>query len=380
LGVDLFHALFFNTSESEFNMSTLMQASHQWATRPAEERFTSLLEMRAKLEVERLISAAKVVSSKKLRAVPAPDNQGLLIEGPNGHAFAPTNWAFGQASNLIGAPARYLRELPAPLAADCINWGLQVEREALDVGVLLSQNGDSIIKAVTGPNYGRVWDADVVGALVERFGDGVSGQWKVPGEFGRSVPVTRENTTLYSGDRDMFVFLCDEENRIELPNRRDGKTGELARGFFISNSQVGGGVLRVKTFLFDYVCSNRIVWGALELDEIRIRHTASAPDKFVDQVTPALLNYSRSSAANVTGALRDAQAAKLEKASEFLAKRFGPRIGEKINAAHVADEGRPVETVWDAVTAVTAYAREIPWTNERVELEEKAGDLLELVS
>ena len=49
-------------------MSTLMQASHQWATRPAEERFTSLLEMRAKLEVERLISAAKVVSSKKLRA------------------------------------------------------------------------------------------------------------------------------------------------------------------------------------------------------------------------------------------------------------------------------------------------------------------------
>lgn len=360
-------------------MSTLMQASHQWATRPAEERFTSLLEMRAKLEVERLISAAKVVSSKKLRAVPAPDNQGLLIEGPSGHAFAPTNWAFGQASNLIGAPARYLRELPAPLAADCINWGLQVEREALDVGVLLSQNGDSIIKAVTGPNYGRVWDADVVGALVERFGDGVSGQWKVPGEFGRSVPVTRENTTLYSGDRDMFVFLCDEENRIELPNRRDGKTGELARGFFISNSQVGGGVLRVKTFLFDYVCSNRIVWGALELDEIRIRHTASAPDKFVDQVTPALLNYSRSSAANVTGALRDAQAAKLEKASEFLAKRFGPRIGEKINAAHVADEGRPVETVWDAVTAVTAYAREIPWTAERVELEEKAGDLLELV-
>jgi len=361
-------------------MSTLMQASHQWATRPAEERFISLLEMQAKLTADRAISRARVVSSKSLRVVPAADNQGLLIEGPSGHQFAPSNWAFGQAANLVGAPARYLRELPSPLAADCLNFGLQVERDALDVGVLLSQNEESIIRAMTGPNYGRIWDVDVVNALVNQFGDGVTGQWKVPGEFGRHVPVTRENTTLYSGDRDMFVFLCDEENRIELPNRRDGKTGQLARGFFISNSQVGAGTLTVKTFLFDYVCSNRIVWGALELDEIKIRHTASAPDKFVDQVAPALINYSRSSAADVSGALRAAQNSKIDKVNDFLAKRFGPRVAEKINAAHVEDEGRPVETIWDAVTAATAYAREIPWQADRVEFETKAGEILDMVA
>ena len=362
-------------------MSTLMQASHQWATRPAEERFISLLEMQAKLTADRAISRARVVSSKSLRVVPAADNQGLLIEGPSGHQFAPSNWAFGQAANLVGAPARYLRELPSPLAADCLNYGLQVERDALDVGVLISgENGARTIRAMTGPNYGRIWDVDVVNALVNQFGDGVTGQWKVPGEFGRHVPVTRENTTLYSGDRDMFVFLCDEENRIELPNRRDAKTGELARGFFISNSQVGAGTLTVKTFLFDYVCANRIVWGALELDEIKIRHTASAPDKFVDQVAPALLNYSRSSAADVSGALRAAQNSKIDKVNDFLAKRFGPRVADKINAAHVADEGRPIETIWDVVTAATAYAREIPWQADRVEFETKAGEILDMVA
>jgi hypothetical protein len=236
------------------------------------------------------------------------------------------------------------------------------------------------LRAMTGPKYGRVWNADIVRALVDRFGDGRTGQWRVPGEFGRDVAITKDNTTLFAGDRDAFVFLADEQNRIELPNRRDGQTGALARGFFVQNSEVGAATLRVKTFLFDYVCANRIVWGALELDEIKIRHTAGAPDKFLEQVQPALANYANSSAANVEGALRDAQAAKLDKVDQFLAGRFGPKVAQRIQAAHLADEGRPIETIWDAVTGATAYARDIPWTADRVELEEKAGELLDLVA
>jgi hypothetical protein len=77
--------------------------------------------------------------------------------------------------------------------------------------------------------------------------------------------------------------------------------------------------------------------------------------------------------------LRDAQAAKLDKVDQFLANRFGPKIAQRIQAAHLADEGRPIESVWDAVTGATAYAREIPWTSDRVDLEEKAGALLDLV-
>ena len=150
-----------------------------------------------------------------------------------------------------------------------------VERDAMDVGVLLTKNGESTLRAMTGPRYGRIWNGDVVDALRDRFGDGVTGDFRVPGIFGRELDqVTGENTTLFAGDRDMFVFLADEKNRIELPGRRDGQSGQLARGFFVSNSEVGAGTLRLKTFLFDYVCANRIVWGAHELEEIAIRHTA----------------------------------------------------------------------------------------------------------
>lgn len=359
-------------------MAELFQAHKQWASRPAEERFLSLTEMQATLEAQRAISRAAVVSSRRLRAVPT-SAEGLVIEGPGGHGYTPTHWAFGQAAALVGAPASYLRSLPAPVAADCLNFGFQVERDAQDVGVLLSRDGEPTLRAATGPRYGRIWNSQVVDALIDRFGDGVTGQFRVPGVWGRAVEVDKQNTTLYAGDRDMFVFLADEVNRIELPNRRNGKTGALARGFFVSNSEVGAATLRVKTFLFDEVCANRIVWGAHELEEIAIRHTASAPDRFLEEVTPALLAYSQSSAANVSNVLRGAQASKLDKVEAFLANRFGPRVAQRIQAAHVADEGRPIETVWDAVTGATAYARSIPWQADRVDLETQAGKLLDLV-
>jgi len=361
-------------------MAELMQASRQWASRPPEERFVSLLEMESKLKELRLNSRASVFSSRDLSAVPTDDNQGILIEGPNGNHATPTNWSFSQLSNLSGAPAAYLRTLPAPLVADCLNYGLKVERDATDTGVLLTRRSGDVVelRAATGPRYGRIWNVDVVRALIERFGDGVSGSFRVPGEFGQALSsVTSDNTTLFAGDRDMFVFLADEQNRITVPDRRDGKSGELARGFFVTNSETGAGALKIKTFLFDYVCKNRIVWGAQELEEISIRHTASAPDRFLEEAAPALLAFSKSSAANVSNVIASAQSTKLDKVNAFLSGRFGPRIAERIAVVHQGEEGRPIETVWDAVTGATAYARSIPWTAERVQFEALAGELLE---
>jgi hypothetical protein len=42
------------------------------------------------------------------------------------------------------------------------------------------------------------------------------------------------------------------------------------------------------------------------------------------------------------------------------------------------EEGRPIETLWDATTGATAYAKSIPWQSERVDFESLAGDILEL--
>lgn len=361
-------------------MSTLMKASNQWATRPDDERFVSLYDMRDHFDAMTDRSREVVVSSRQISAQPVDgDVNGLEIVGPGGTGYGATHWAFGQLSNLAEAPAGYLRTIPAPIAADCINYGLKFKRNIEDVGILLYQNGDRVLRAATGPRYGRIWNRDILATLTKFVGDGVTGKWKVPGEFGKAVKVTKENTTLYAGDRDMFVFLADEQNRIEMPNRRDGKAGSLARGFFLWNSEVGSSTFGLGTFLFDYVCCNRIVWGAEGYTEIRIRHTAGAPDRWLEEVRPALTAYANSSAKSTTDQIVKAQLAtlKADDVEDFLAKRFGKRLAQPIMMTHRTEEGgRPIENLWDVATAATAYARGVTWQDDRVTLERKAGAVL----
>jgi hypothetical protein len=313
---------------------------------------------------------------------------GLALVSAAGHAYRPSHHAFTQLSQLAGAPAGYLRSLPAAMAADCLNYGLGHARDVEEIGLLLQRNGDSTLRAATGPNYGRIWDDEIVSTLVDLYGDGVSGRFRVPGEFGQRVAVTQENTTLYAGDRDMFVFLTDEENRIEMPNRRDGKSGALARGFMVYNSEVGSRSFGIETFLFDYVCMNRIIWGAANHQTFRMRHTSGAPERWLEQLQPALRSYADASTEGVTELIEAARAKRIAKTeggdtnaeavNNFLLRRFTKAQANGISAAHLLEEGRPIETLWDASVGATAYAKGIEWQNERVEIERKGGELLEL--
>lgn len=362
----------------------LMTASRQWASRPSDERFTSLTEMAAFAKRMKERSIGKTISSRGITAQPvSEDSRGLVVVGPNGGPVNLTHWSFSQLAQRAGAPAGYLRDLPSPIAADCINYGLRFHREVEDLGVLLYKNGGPAeMRAVTGPNYGRVWNSTIIDALVSRFGDGINGHFRVPGEFKKKVEVTKENTTLYASDRDMFVFLADEEHRIEIPNRRAGEAGSLARGFFVWNSEVGKCTLGIATFLFDYVCCNRIVWGATEYKQLTVRHTVSAPDRWVEEVAPAIEAYANSSTKAVTDVIASARAAKIQTdLDDFLSKqRFTNSQVSAIKAAHIADEQKPIETLWDAATAVTAYARGIQYQDDRVDLERKAGKILDLAA
>ena len=364
---------------------TLNQASHQWATRPADERFTSLTEMLQHFKTMRSNSRQLTVASRELEVAPSADHKGLTLHrktaGASASSAAPTHWSFGQLAARAEAPAGYLRTMPAEIAADCINYGLQYKRQIEDVGLLLYRNGSVSARAITGPTYGRIWNADIVQGLTERFGDGFNGDWKVPGEFKKDLSeVTKENTTLFGGDRDMFVFLADEKNRVEIPNRRDGQAGTLGRGFFVWNSEVGAATFGVATFLFDYVCCNRIVWGAKEYKQVTIRHTPKAPVRWVDELAPALTAYANSSTGGITRAIEHARQARIDDVGKFLTERFGKRMPAILQDVALAEEGKPIETLWDAACAVTAHARSILHQDDRVDLERKAGALLDMVA
>src|SRR5256886_10134992 len=218
-------------SRKDKTMTILMQASRQWASRPADERYASLLDMQSTMTRRRDRSRATVESTRALTVLPDesdPQHRGLYLgieRGPlAGQLLSPTHQAFGQICSLAAtpSPASYFREsrVPADIIADALNYNLRFTREVEDIGVpaTLAAEANSLgvppgsdLPAATGPAHGRFWDAEIVDALVERFGDGVSGHWRVPGEFGHRITVTRAHTTLFARDRHLFVVLPDED-------------------------------------------------------------------------------------------------------------------------------------------------------------------------
>lgn len=364
----------------------LMQANAQWSTRPADQRFTSLTSLDAFVRGVRERSAARVVSSRDLTAEPVgADHKGLAVRGSAGTLAAVGHGTFGQLATLAGAPAGYLRSLPSEMAADCINYGLKHARDVADVGVLLTRDADNAslvtLRAATGPNYGRIWGADLSRVLLDEVGDGVTGRFTVPGVFGKPLDVvTKDDTTLYASPDDMFVFMADETNRVTVQNRRNGESGTLARGFMVSNSETGNGRLKLYRFFFDYACSNRIIWGACDLSELAIRHTKGAPDRYLEEFLPTLRAFIRSTdetAEGVEQSIRDAQAARIQgDVNAFLSARFTRSQTAGIVGAHMADEGRPIESLWDAATGITAYARGLSDQASRIDMERDAGKIL----
>lgn len=368
-----------------------MEASNQWAKRPADERYVNLEVMRDVAKQIKSECHTETTSIKDLRfEVGENGNVVCFIKGvkEGGKFVKPirykaSHWAFGQITNKITCPAEFMRRLPAELAVKNLNHCI----ENGDYGYvdkmqfLLRHNGHHELRAATSEGYGRIWNSDILDHVVKEFGDGINGRFRVPGEFGKRVEVNVDNTTLYMGDRDMFVFLTDEENKIQLPNRRNGQPGELSRGFYFWNSEVGSKTFGVATFYFDYVCANRIIWGAEEVQQFKMKHSKYAPEKFVREVLPGLTMFAEGSSKGILHAIEETRKVKfdtLEVVTEFMIEKLklGKRVADKVNYVHMLEEDKPIENVWEVITGVTAFARSIDFQCERVELEQKAGDLL----
>ncbi|CAM5279220.1 hypothetical protein ATER59S_00374 [Aquamicrobium terrae] len=106
------------------------RVSSEWFNRPADERFLSLtdLNMAVKRRSER--SKTRIVESEAIRVEASRDNPErltLMLPGAP-EPVAPTHWSFGQLASLVGAPATYLRQLPAPLAGINLQYGLSTHR------------------------------------------------------------------------------------------------------------------------------------------------------------------------------------------------------------------------------------------------------------
>jgi hypothetical protein len=280
------------------------RVSSEWFSRPADERYLSLSELMSSVRGRAERSRTRTVESASVRVeADRGDAERLALVLPGSdQPIVPTHWSFGQLAALVGAPAAYLRQLPAPLAGINLQYGLASHR-AEQVKTLETNDGRVELRAVTGPDYGRIYDHELVAAVQRIAGNGTGDtRWKVPGvlDWGSGVynpliDITQDTTTLYASDRDVFLFLVDDLNPIEAGRLPDGSPDLYFRGFYCWNSEVGAKTLGIASFYLRAVCQNRNLWGVEDFEEITIRHSKYAASRFAHEAAPALTRFANSS-------------------------------------------------------------------------------------
>lgn len=362
----------------------LVTLNAEWKSRPDDQRFLTLQDLKASVLTRKQESWTSQTKPSALKVEVVDNELKLLVHNRTKSEdilLDPTHYGFSQLAQYAQAPAAYLRDLPAELAAINLQWGLENNPVRDNVLTLAQSNGSHKLRALTSTSYGRIWDVQVVNA-VERVNS--SGRWQVPAaSYAASNP--KKATTLYASDRDVFIFLCDPNTAVEV----NGST--LYRGFYTWNSEVGSQVFGLTTFLYNKICDNRIIWGATNVQELRIRHTGGAPERFAYEGAHYLKRYAEESSQKTIEAIQKAQQFELpasdranDKQGEgwinWLQKRnFTAALAKNTVAAAQAEEGQ-ARSLWDIVQGVTAHARSIQQTDERVKVESLAGKLMSTVS
>ena len=375
--------------------------STQWMSRPADERFlslTALHDSKKKFWDESFQTRSKTEDIEIIAPeITCPADMHRLMVGVKVSTplvtevrdIAPTHYAFGQLCRLAKSPADFMRELPSPLVCDVVGWRMKHAREIEEIKLY---GGVEQLYAATGPDYGRIPDYEVVEAVRQIAGDGLgSHRWKVPGVVNWSThfydpeaAVTKESTTLYASDRDVFMFLVDDRNPIEVGKLKSGEPDLMFRGFYLQNSEMGSRSLKLAAFYLRAVCMNRNLWGVENFEDLTIRHTRLAPDRWLQQALPALNSYANGSEkkllAGVTMAKGMRVAADSESAMAFLANRkFSTARARAILEVGEKEEGEPPRSAWAMAQAITAHARSLINTDDRLGEEMVAKAILDTV-
>lgn len=367
------------------------RVSSEWFTRPGDERFFNLPDLYESVRGRAERAQARTVETRAIRVEASRDSSerlALIVPGRD-EKVMPTHWSFGQLCTLVGAPTSYLRQLPAPLSAINLQHGLLSHRAEL-VKTLEAESGRVELRAVTGPDYGRIWDHELVAAVMNIAGNGTGDtRWKVPGVLDWNtmthnpfVDVTRDTTTLYASDRDVFLFLVDDTNPIEAGRLPDGSPDLYFRGFYCWNSEVGSRTLGIASFYLRAVCMNRNLWGVENFEQITIRHSKFASQRFAHEAAPALTNFANSSPAHFIAGIKAAREriiARTDEDRDTLLRKSGFSKGEtsKIIETVLGEENRKPESIFDFVQGITALARTKSHQDARLVLEGKAKRLME---
>jgi hypothetical protein len=383
-------------------MSTeLMAASHQWATRPADQRFWTLKEMYLEAFAQHAESQDTTVRIDRLGVTVRGED--ILLHTPHNGDLNFTHWSFGQFCRNIGAPADYLRgmtdhpdlvqrNIEASLAKTA-----KTQEMVKNPNFQLYHNTESSDALAITRKYHRMPNYKIIKHLMN-----LQGNWRPSPAMATDPnsptarPATAEDIAvatnvqlgqkidkagLYMSPEDCFIFLVNPDNRIS-----DGSDGGLSRGFFATNSEVGKRGFKLTTFLYRYICQNHIVWGAEDVDVFSRKHVGdnTQTDIFAG-IDAALAKYqTRAASADekiITAAKKEIWTG-FDDLADDLAEMGWAGFGKgKIKDAfllaekHADTDGSP-RSVWGMANGVTRLSQITSYADQRANLDAAAGKML----
>lgn len=355
----------------------IFKANRQWSTRPEDEKFDSLEAMRAACFGYYSTARESTTPYASLR-VEAIDGE-VMITGNSGAQASLTNYAFGQLSARVGAPASYLRTLPATLAAQNINHGIKnrvddANGDADNAKLLLHQNGSLLLRAITSEKYARIWNFEVLDRIIPLQASG----WEPARP---DIRVIDDRPALYASDHDMFAFIRNRSVIVREPGNPDG----LQRGVIVENSEVGASALKLTRFLYREMCGNHIIWGASNVLEIKVRHVGDAQHRWSGYAAE-IRKYAEQSASDDEAIIASSKTIKIGDTKEqVLDKLFGVRSlatsRKTLEASYDAvlpDQDGDPNTVWGIVQGMTRHSQTLPYADARTTLDRAAGKVMEM--
>lgn len=341
-------------------MANLMRASQELFRRSPDERFHSLDALWEHCRELKRGSMDRWHAPASVSIKPITDT--LQIDAGTDGAFLLNDWSFGQLARMAGVAKDTVNRLSPDTAT-------RVLQETLPRGTnkpLQILTKDSLVRSIHGTQYTRLWDADLVAMLKEFAVD-----FQPPQEGCNGA------TGLYAGEQDMFCFMIDPAGWAEI----DGQA--FAPGFFVWNSEVGRRSLGVQTFWWQAVCANHIVWDATEVVEWTRKHTAKVADGLpeIRRIIDALVRKRDERKDSFVRVIKKAMGESLgddaDKVIGLLTKQGITRSAARRATEIAREQGR--FTIFALVDALTRLSQEGN-AGERIELDQQASSLLELVA
>lgn len=358
---------------------TAFTAHKEWAKRPPDERFDSVHSLYDAARIRRLRTEEHCIETVDFGTEAVSDDV-LALRDASGRPAALTHWSFEQLATIAGAPPKYLRTLPAPIASAAINHGLRRQRRDQHQ-LFRDQAAPWTVHAITSPRYTRVHHDELAGRVLDLMS--IHPAWQLPlgykdGVFGAE----RVPSGAYLGDRDMFLFLVDGNRDLDDPT--DRSQSGLFRGFILRNSDVGAAALTLDVFLFRVVCGNHIIWGFQHVAGFRRRHVGtSIQDAWNSSLASVHEALDADPAHDRTMLLRATTqeiAPTRDGVLDAVTQRLDVPQKQAAEAYTLAEQHEPnPRSVWGYVQGLTRLSQRTPWQDGRFALDRAASRLLTTV-